>query len=1506
MKDHSKQGTLARAISAKIKKYSGEKNYKEIRRPLIARADRSQPLPLSRAQQRLWFLDHLGRAARAAYNLATGERLQGKLNVDALRRALDRIVARHEMLRTTFVAIDGQPRQVIGATDSGFFLREHELSHMPIGEQNEAVGLIIQEESTEAFDLAKGPLIRGRLLKLSSEEHILLVSMHHIVADAWSGDVWSRELAALYGAFSRDLADPLPALEVQYADYAVWQRALLQGQPLQEQLEFWKAHLTGAPVLLELPTDRPRPEVQSYRGDVVDLSVSVNLTPELRRLSRSHKVTLFTTLLTGWSILLSRLSGQEDIVIGVPVANRLRPELEPLIGFFINTLAVRVRLEDNPSVGELLVRVQSNTLDAYSNQDIPFEQVVEALKPPRTLAHSPIFQVMLAMDNVPQTLNVSLPGLIDTNLLGESAVPQFDLSLSLSDKGDHIEGHLTFASDLFDRATVERMANQFQAILSAMAEDDSHSVKYLPFLSDAERQKVLYDFNNTMVDITCDRFIHELFEAKHDENPAAIAVIAESLQITYGELNTRANQLARHLIAHGVRPEHRVAICVCHGPELVVGLLAILKAGATYVPLDPSYPTERICYMIKESTPTLVLTIGALLQQLPIEVPKFLFDAVFAESLLKFPSSNINRLEQSVAYRTEDLAFLFFTSGTTGQPKGVGLEVRNVVHYLQWATQYYRIVPESVCPVTTSMSFDGIIMSILLPLLSGASVCFPIDPLDALVQGAISRRPFGFINTTNSQLNILVSKIPREALPYLSNVIAVGGELLSEMTLTEFRRCGRKPRLINDYGPTEASVSSTVFDVFTEAPREATYVHVGRPIWNTRIYVLDENLQPVPISVRGEVYIAGAGIARGYLNSAELTAQRFFEDPFVSRERARMYRTGDVGRWLPEGNLEILGRTDFQIKIRGFRVELGEIETHLLKDQAVRQAAVFPREDASGDRRLVAYIVANSESTNLPSKTSRLADASIVEWKSLFDHDYDDDGPAEGGPNFYGWNSSYTDEPLPANEMREWLSSTIASIKDLRPTNILEVGCGNGLLLQHLVPICNTYIGTDLSHRAIADLGAWATNPNVSLHQCEADHIDTVRRTKLDTVIINSVVQYFPDVDYLVSVIDKVVEMLSPTGTIFIGDVPNFDLITTFHTSVELAKSVSTATPNVLRARIARTIAEDNELFVRPALFHAMRLRNPKITAVEVNLKRGTSFNEMTKYRYDVVIQIGGQNQKRGEWALWNMQGSIPGLALYLQNAKPSAVLIEGIPNARLREDLELVERLARSCDSDSIAQIKKGVDPFDAIDPEVFWNLGDELGYHVRVTWSPSKPGSHYDVVLAQQKINLCFKDELSQTLYSEKPFNEYTNKPLAQRAKADLITRLRERLSSVLPEYMVPAAYVILDELPMTSNGKINWRLLPAPGQSSVITRRYEAPVGSVEEAIASIWEDLLELERVGRHDNFFELGGHSLMAVKMMSRLSRTLGGEFLLRDLFRQPTLQAFARSISVGKPSGEAR
>ncbi|MES2940788.1 MAG: amino acid adenylation domain-containing protein [Pseudomonadota bacterium] len=916
---------------------------------------RDTPLPLSFAQQRLWFLDQL-EPGTGLYNIAIALGLCGHLDHMVLRATLNEVVRRHEALRTRFGLHGGEPVQLI-APQFVLDLPLADLSALPPEQGAREARLLAQDEAAQAFDLATGPLVRARLLKLAEEEHVLLFTVHHIVADGWSMGVLVREVGALYAAYAQGRPTPLQELPVQYADFAHWQRHRLGAAILQDQLRYWEQALDGALALLALPTDRPRPAAQSHRGATHRTHVDPRTTERLRALGQAHQSTLFMTLAAAFSVLLSRYAGQDEVCIGTPIANRTRAELEGLVGFFVNTLVLRTRVRADGTFEELLAQVRASTLGAYAHQDLPFEQLVEALKPQRSAAHAPLFQAMLVLQNAPLDA-LQLPGLALRVLDSESVAAKFDLTLNVVEQRDGLALGFEYATDLLDAATIERMARHFVCLLEGIAQAPRTPVHALALLDAQERQQILQQWNATRQDYPRDASIQALFEAQARRTPDAPALQCEGEQLSYAQLDARANQLAHHLRSRGVGPDVLVGVCMERSLRMVVGFLAILKAGGAYLPLDPGEPSERLAAMLDDARPALVLTQERMLP---------LLAAAMVEGLDTFcMDSQWHTLDaQSTAHPTAysgsialpgQLAYVIYTSGSTGRPKGVAVPHRAVLR-LVLDNSYAPLGPADCVAHCANPAFDAATWEIWGALLNGARLL--VVPASVVLDAPALCRELLAAGTTALWLTVGLFNEYADALaPAFARLrhLLVGGEAVDAKKAARVLNGGSAPRhLVNGYGPTETTTFAATFPI-RALPDSATTVPIGRPIANTQVYLLDTDLEPVPVGVTGELYIGGDGLARGYLNRPALTAEKFIPNPFGA-PGTRLYRSGDLARYLSDGNIDYLGRIDHQVKIRGFRIELGEVEAALAAQPGVREALVLAREDVPGDKRLVAYVV---------------------------------------------------------------------------------------------------------------------------------------------------------------------------------------------------------------------------------------------------------------------------------------------------------------------------------------------------------------------------------------------------------------------------------------------------------------------------------------------------------------------------------------------------------------------
>ncbi len=1451
--------------------------------PPIRPVPRDAGLPLSFAQERLWFLDRLS-PGNAGYHIPLALAAHGELSLPVLERALGAMVRRHETLRTTYGAQADRPVQRI-SPPAFWALPLVDLAALPEASRRVEARRLADGEVARPFDLERDPVLRASALRLAPREHVLLLVVHHIAADGWSLGVMVEEIVALYPPIPHP---PVPALAVQYADFAVWQREWLRGEALERQLAYWRERLAGAPAL-DLPTDRPRPPAQSFRGATRMHAIAAVTTRALEALARRHDATLFMVLLAAMQTLLGRYAGQEDVVLGSPIANRTRAELEPLIGFFVNTLALRGDLAGDPPFGELVARSRRAALEAYAHQDLPFERLVEKLRPERRLSHNPIFQVMFALQNTPLRA-IDLPGLTFSPVEFAFPATRFDLEVFFTEVAGGLSVQLTYATDLFDATTIARLESHLDALLAAAAADPSQPLSELPLLPAPERHQLLVGWNDTAVAIPR-QDVASLFAVQARLRPDAVAVSAEEGDLTYAELDRRSSRLARRLAAAGVGPEVRVALLAQRSPAMIVGLLGILKAGGAYVPLDPSYPADRLAWMLADSEARVLLGQPELLAELPEEMGGTSVMALTADPEVVEEAEPQGPLPGGLAY-------VMYTSGSTGRPKGAGVTHRNIVRLVR-ESGFADLGAGQVFLQLAPISFDASTLEIWAPLLNGGRIAIfpPRRPSLEELGETIARFGVTSLWLTAGLFHQMVDE-RLEALRPLRQLLA-GGDVLSPPHVRRALLGLPGLTLINGYGPTEGTTFTCCFPMTAPEQAGAT-VPLGRPIGNTRTYVLGTDLRPVPIGVWGDLCIAGEGLSRGYLGRPDLTAERFVPDAFAAEPGGRLYRTGDVVRFRPDGLIEFLGRRDGQVKLRGFRIELGEIESALARHPAVREAVVVARDDGGPiGRRLIAYAVPQ------PAAAAGAGDGLqyVEQWRELYDQTYAQGAPPQAREddtfNLQGWNSSYTGEPIPAGEMREWLDGTVGRLLALPHRRVLEVGCGTGLLLFRVAPEAERYRGTDFSGVALAQVQAELAGrglPQVELAQGLADDWAGVRPGDFELVVLNSVVQYFPGVEYLVKVLEGAVAAVAPGGAVFVGDVRSLPLLEAFHASVQLHRAADSLPAAELARRVGRRVADEEELVVDPELFLALARRLPAVCRVEVLLKRGRHANELTRFRYDVILHVGGV-EKGGDESRPYVWESLGGLERLLAE-RPAAVTVSGIPNSRLAGAAMALELLAgreMEMAGELRAEIERRAGA--AVDPEDLWVLADRLGYDADLTGSAAGGADgRFDAVLRRRGAGVPAGVSPGEAGGEELPWSAYANDPLRADQARRLAPELRRFLESELPEYMVPSAFVLLDALPLTPNGKVDRAALPAPEGALEPSEEWIAPATPLEALLAGVTAELLGLERVGMRDNFFELGGHSLLATQLVSRLVQGHGVPVTLQMVFDASDLGGLADRI----------
>jgi amino acid adenylation domain-containing protein len=1457
--------------------------------------DSVQTFPLSYAQRRLWFLDQL-EAGNPFYNIPLAVPFTVPINSDVLERSVNEIVRRHEALRTVFRCVESEPVQII-LSDLKLRMEAVDVRQLPATAREAEVLRLAAEMAQRPFDLTRGPLLRVALVQRGERDYVFLLTMHHIISDGWSLGVFWRELVTIYNALYAGLPSPLPELPIQYVDFAAWQRDRLQGEHFTTLLTYWKKQLADLPVL-QLPTDRPRPSMLSYRGAFQELALARPLVAALKGLSQREGTTLFMTLLAAFAVLLHRYTSQDDIVLGTYVASRDRGELEDLIGFFVNSLVLRCNLSANPSFRELLARIREMSLGAYAHQELPFEKLVEELQPERDLSRNPLFQVTFQLFTAPDGVKGGGAAAPATTIEVNRGMAIFDLAVNLWEGFDGLGGHIEYSTDLFDEATMARLAGHYRMLLKSIVAHPDSPISGLALLSEAEKHQLTIEWNAT--EAAYPAFcVHELFATQVEQTPDAIAVVAGGEALSYGELNRRANRLAHRLRGLGIREEHLVAVCVERGLDMVVALLAILKAGGAYVPLDPAYPVERLAYMLSDSGATVLLEQRNTTERFPTDtVTRLLLDdeATFAGMSEHNPEN----------YATPDnLCYVIYTSGSTGRPKGVEGTHNATVNRLAWMWNTYPFDPGELTCQKTALSFVDSIWELFGGLLQGVRTVIISDVLLHDPHCLIAK-----LSTTNVSRIVLVPSMLQmllasgidlaEQLPALRYWF-VSGEALSPQLCKDFALSMPNRKLINLYGSSEVAADVLCYE--TSIRGNAQSVAIGRPIANTEFYVLDGHLELVPIGIPGELHVGGLGLARGYHNRPELTAERFIPSPFSSGRR--LYKSGDVVKHRPDGNLEFLGRNDQQVKIRGYRIELNEIENVLRRHPSVRDVVVSARSESGSDTRLVAYIVPHEDQRDRRAGTDQENDLAL-RWRTVWNETYGRSDPTEDPTfNIIGWNSSYTGQPIPPLEMREWVDRTAERILALRPRRVLEIGCGSGLLLLRIAPHCAEYVGTDFSPTVLSRLRDHLTSSNlgrVKLLEQPASEFGGVGRD-FDLIIMNSVVQYFPTSRYLVEVLRGAAHAASSGGTIFIGDVRSLSLLRALKTAVELHHASDSLPVDLLMQRAQKQLSRESELLLDPLFFSAVRQEIPQINQVAVEMKKGDFENELTKFRYDVTLKIGGKSEEAPhlEWRDWKEHNlTLATLRRLLVEKSPGHLAISGLPNPRIEEDLEALRLLDHGSAQfveeirASLAQLRQA-----GVDPNSIWSLANEVSYSACIGWHGSDRDGSFDVVFhrsasaGEDPVNPFVVDPATHC----DQWRSYCNDPLQGLFAERLVPQLRMFAQESLPEYMIPSAFMLLDKLPLMRNGKLDRQALPMPDTVVwELARKYVAPRNEVERRLVAIWAEVLNIERIGIEDNFFELGGHSLLATQLVSRIRIAFMIDLPVRCIFESPTVSALAATV----------
>jgi amino acid adenylation domain-containing protein len=1461
--------------------------------------------PLTDAQREIWLACLLGPEASCAYNASLTLTLRGELDLDALRGAVQDVIARHEALRATFSA-DGQRQRV--APHLRLEIPFTDLAGLEEPERRQRVNGIAGEETESPFDLTRGPLVRVRIVRTAPGEHLLVFTAHHLICDGWSSAVVLTELGQLYSARleRRPGATDHPT---PFREFVELNAARLAGAEGEAARTYWTAQFASPPPPLELPTQQPRTTARASRGG----TARKHLTPELQRALQlagaRQRSTLFSVLLAGFNIWLQRLSRQHEIVVGIFTAGQATVGRDNLVGHCVNMLPVRTNADDNPALTEFVSRVNRAVLDAREHECFTYGRLLQELTFTRQPGRAPLVGAIFNFERKGDE-GVAFAGLRAEVDLNPHSYVTFDLFLNIREARDGLILDLEYDAALFDSATAQRWLDHLQTLLEGMVAAPDSKLSDLPLLSPPEKQRLLVEWNNTALPYPAQACLHDAFEQHAAATPGAIALVDGAQRVTYGELNDAANRIAHQLRALGAGREARIGICMTRTWKLVAAVLGVLKAGGAYVPLDPAYPAERLAFIQQDARLHTLLTETALAPRLADSqrsgsepaaggTPHVVcLDAAWPMSVTP-DAGNPPPLA-----RADTLAYVIYTSGSTGRPKGVAIEHRNAVAFVHWAgTVYDRRTLDGVL-AATSVCFDLSVFELFVPLSHGGKI---ILAANALALPAISAA--GEVRLVNTVPSAIAELLRLGGIPSSVETVNLAGELLPPETVRQLYALPHVRRVYDLYGPTETTTYSTF--ALREPDGRAT---IGRPIGNTQVYVLDEHRQPVPIGVPGELYIGGAGVARGYLDRPELTAGRFITDPFSSEAAARLYRTGDRVRYRADGSLELLGRLDHQVKVRGFRIEPAEIETVLQSHPRVAESVVVAREDTPGDKRMVAYVTPRAPSTDGTPDEKQWIAGVTDQFETGYRAAIDEAAGASATPthdptlNIYAWSGLEQTE----QEVTDWIEQIASRVLELKPRRLLEIGCGTGLVLTRLAPHCQEFWGTDLSGTAIENLAtrletAGASFRNVELRTQPADDFSGLPESHFDGILINAVVEYFPSVDYLLRVLQGALRALRPGGFIFLGDVPNLATNEIFHVAREVSRLSAGADPDEARRQVRRRLREDTRLLLAPGFFRALPAELPQISQVELRAVLGHFRHDATKLHadthFDVILHTGTApaSSDSVEWLDWSVEPHPPtAIRERLQQTQPRALGLAHVPHARIKDRLRVVQELEAAgpgCAATPVlppAAYQPGADEFDAL-----WQLAEGLPYRVDVSIVGSGAEGLCDVVFRRtdpETTPVPLLPAFAREHEPVQPLRALASNPLQARLAAQLVPQLREFLQRKLPDYMVPSAFVLLDPLPRTPNGKVDRQALPPPDYEPRELTGFAAPRTDAEQSMSKLWCDVLGIDRIGIHDNFFAAGGHSLLATQVVARARDLFQVDLPVPRFFESPTVAELAAEV----------
>ncbi len=1440
-------------------------------------------------------------------------RVIGSLNWDKFQSAWRILVERHSALRTAFESHTPSPTQVVYKTVEipWEFLDWRDL---PASEHPGQLERLLTEARTQGFELNRAPLMRLQVIRETETQSRLVWHHHHLLMDGWGLPILFGELTEIYQAVLQGTPPQLPPVAA-YRDYIAW---ILQ-QDQQAAQNYWQQRLQG----FFAPTPIPLPPVGKGSSDFREVSLSIDSewTKQLTAAGRKHRLTLNTLVQGAWSALLSRYSGETDVVFGVTSSGREVPVpgVDRMLGVFINTLPLRVDWvsQDLWSVLEQIQECQQN------NQQFAYAALADIQKWSEVPNGVPLFESIVVFENYPMDERIQSGETAQTLSLADlHAIETTNYPLTLTVfPGQQLHFKMTYDAYRFHQEHVKAMLRHLQRLLEGMAQTPTPNWEQLALVTESEMQPFFAPHSNgvpfpptkTVVDLF-EKSVehHSLSErAASDESKeiseAQTAVVFQNERMTYAELNQQANQMAHYLMSLGVGPDTLVGICVDRSPLMMIGLLGILKAGGAYVPLDPDYPHSRLQFMVENSQLSLLLSQTHLVDRLPPTTTRVVNLEQEGEQIAKQSYENPPRHSGP-----KDLAYVIYTSGSTGQPKGVMIEHQALANFLLDMQSRLAFTPDDHLLAVTTLSFDIAALELYLPLISGAQVTL-VDRHTASdgkrLIDTLSEVPITVMQATPTTWKLLLQSGWQQSRPLK---IVCGGEALSPDLGAALLQ--QSQQLWNVYGPTETTIWSSAHDITRHPGRPEL---IGAPLSNTQIVLLDSQHRWVPAGVPGELCIGGAGLARGYLHRPELTAERFIEREH-SGQTHRLYKTGDLARWLPGATLEYLGRLDHQIKLRGFRIETGEIESAIKQHTAVQDAAVVLVEQTD-----LPYLAAFVLSHNPSFFHQR-----IEHWEAIWQEAYQPSvlpssanstgdytsGAQEPSATFntQGWINSYTHQPIPVHEMQEWLEGSVQRILKWQPKHVLEIGCGTGMILYRVAPHCQTYLGTDLVNAVLNRIETQISSPHVRLEQRPAHDFSGIVPGDFDMVILNSVIQYFPNLSYLEQVLEGAIHCVASGGTIFIGDVRHYALLDHFHADTQWDR----APDSLSGAQFVQTLQDrgrdEKELLVDPDFFRSLPQQDPRVSQVDVQLKRGIHHNEMSNFRYDVTLHIEPEacecqiSKDAILWTEWNhAEWSLERVRSILVSHEDQPLGFSQVPNTRTTRAVAILEWLSRPLSRNQPVSTLKNRFPNSAspgVDPEAWETLAQDFGYQGYLTWSAeTEPTGQYDVILYRG--NPPRWSTTQPPLLDESKTKRYANNPLQGEWHTQLLQELREELKTALPDYMIPTKILFPEALPLTPNRKVDrillmkWAEASSPSVMAKKGQSYVAPRNLRELQLVQIWERLLDVQPIGIGEDFFELGGHSLLAVRLMAHIEQTMGQPLPLASLAEHRTIEQLAASLN---------